>query len=142
MSGWDTSAVTNMFGMFSGASAFNQDISQWQTSNVTDMFYVLWCLMPSIKIQPMENLQCDDMSMFYQAFNQDISKWVTSKVTDMSGMFYGASAFNQDISNWTSSVTEYVCNVFWCLSLQSRYQPMGHLRCDEYGKNVRERRGL
>ncbi|WP_371832637.1 BspA family leucine-rich repeat surface protein [Planktomarina sp.] len=77
------------------------------------------------------------------AFNQDISKWQTSKVTRMDYMFAGATAFNQDLSKWkTSNVTRYGANVFWCHSLQSRYQPMGHLRCDEYGKNVRERRGL
>ncbi len=60
MKNWDTSLVTNMFAMFAmfamfdSASASNQDISQWDTSNVTDMG-----------------------SMFYgaSAFNQDISQW-------------------------------------------------------------------
>ena len=35
--GWDVSNVTDMRGMFSGASSFNQDISGWDVSKVTDM---------------------------------------------------------------------------------------------------------
>ena len=56
--------------MFYSAYKFNQDISNWDVSNVTDM-----------------------RSMFYvaQSFNQDIGSWNTSNVTDMSYMFYDAS---------------------------------------------------
>jgi surface protein len=36
ISGWDTSSVTWMSGMFQHASAFNADISGWDTSSVTD----------------------------------------------------------------------------------------------------------
>jgi len=31
---WDTSNVTNIRGMFLGAKKFNQDISKWNTSKV------------------------------------------------------------------------------------------------------------
>ena len=37
LSKWDVSAVTNMGNMFSYASAFNQDLSKWDVSAVTDM---------------------------------------------------------------------------------------------------------
>ena len=42
ISSWDVSNVTNMFGMFYMCKSFNQDISNWDVSNVTnmkDMFY-------------------------------------------------------------------------------------------------------
>ena len=81
----DLSSVTDMYWMFASASAFNQDIENWNTANVTDM-----CV------------------MFYSAsaFNQDIGNWNTANVTNMSLMFYSASAFNQDIGNWnTANVT-------------------------------------
>ena len=83
---WDTSNVTNMSCMFNEATAFNQPIGNWDTSKVTDM-----------------------ASMFEEAkvFNQPIGNWDTSKVTKMSYMFSGASTFNQPISKWdTSNVTE------------------------------------
>jgi len=88
ISGWDTSKVTNMRAMFHGASAFNQDISGWNTSNVTNMEYMF-----------------QDAS----AFNQDISGWRTSKVTNMEYMFYGAIAFDQPgIRSWNvSSIVVY-----------------------------------
>jgi surface protein len=82
LSNWNVSNVTNMSQMFYGAIAFNQDISNWNVSNVTDMSF---------------------MFGLATAFNQDISKWDVSKVTRMYAMFYRASAFNQDISTWNVS---------------------------------------
>ena len=79
---WNTSNVTNMYGMFRGASSFNQPIGNWNTSKVTDMMYMF-----------------DGAS----SFNQPIGNWNTSNVTNMYGMFSGASSFNQPIGNWDTS---------------------------------------
>jgi surface protein len=84
ISKWDTKNITDMSGMFVGATSFNQDIGSWNTSSVTDM-----------------------SGMFDNAtsFNQDIGSWDTSSVTSMSGMFASATSFNQDLNSWdTSSV--------------------------------------
>ncbi|WP_231952081.1 BspA family leucine-rich repeat surface protein [Ichthyobacterium seriolicida] len=78
--------ITNMSRMFSGATSFNGDISNWDVSKVTDM---------------------SEMFSNAESFNSDISNWDVSKVTNMSGMFSSATSFNRDISNWdVSKVTD------------------------------------
>ena len=79
ISSWDMSNVTNTDRMFQGVSSFNQDIGFWNTSN----FY-------------------DVSGMFDSAsnFNRDIGNWNTSNVVNMSSMFNYASSFNQDLTGW------------------------------------------
>lgn len=85
ISSWDVSNVTNMKAMFYGAKSFNQDISNWDVSKVEDMQY---------------------MFSSAESFNQDINNWDVSNVTNMSGIFSGAKSFNYDIGNWdVSNVT-------------------------------------
>ena len=76
-----------MSNMFSDADSFNQDISSWNVSRVTDM-----------------------RNMFANAdnFNQDISSWNVSRVTDISYMFSEADSFNQDISIWVNYISENI----------------------------------
>ena len=82
---WDMSNVTSMQSMFYGASAFNQNIGSWNTSNV---------------------ITIDAMFGGASAFNKNIGEWNVSNVTSMVFMFGGASAFNQNIGSWnTSNVT-------------------------------------
>jgi surface protein len=89
---WDVSNVTTMHSMFNGASKFNQDIGNWNISNVTNM-----------------------NGMFYGAskFNQDIGNWNISNVTNMNWMFSEASKFNQDIDNWNVSNVITMAGLFY-----------------------------
>jgi len=76
---------------FSLAESFNQNITQWDTSNVEGM-----------------------LGMFLGAsiFNQDISKWNISKVKDMSQMFQFARTFNKDLEEWHVSTEINTTDMF------------------------------
>lgn len=87
ISHWDTSNVTSMYAMFNKFLLFNQDISNWDVGSVTIMVGTF---------------------SYAAAFNSDIGAWDVSKVTRMENMFGPSydTAFNQDISNWdVSNVT-------------------------------------
>ena len=88
-----TSLMTDMSGLFSGEEAFNQDISNWDVSNVNDM-----------------------NSMFKNAvsFNQPIGVWDVSNVTRMDFMFSGATTFNQPIGTWDVSKVNSMKAMFSC----------------------------
>ena len=124
----DTSKVTDMSYMFSGATSFNQPIGNWDTSNVTDMSY-MFDGAESFN-QPIGNWDTSrvtDMSYMFCAaysFNQPIGNWDTSNVTDMSGMFHGAESFNQPIGNWDTSNVTHMSGMFsWAESFN---QPIGN----------------
>jgi surface protein len=68
-----------MSGMFYKGGLFNQDISSWDVSSVSNMYL---------------------MFIGANTFNQDIGNWDVSNVTDMKQMFAGAYAFNQDLTKW------------------------------------------
>ena len=91
---WDVSKVTDMsfmFGAFNGTTAFNQDIGRWDVSNVTDM---------------------GTMFQNATAFNQDIGSWDVSQVTNMTSMFNDAASFNQDIGSWDVSKVTNMPSMF------------------------------
>ncbi len=108
---WDTRNVTNMSQLFLNNRVFNQSLNRWDTSNVSNMnsmFYYATAFDQNISSWDTSNVT-DMVLMFYNAtsFNQDISNWNTSNVTNMSRMFNSASSFDQDISGWnTGNVTD------------------------------------
>ena len=108
---WNTSNVTNMGGMFFDAISFNQNIGSWNTAAVTNM-----------------NQMFDMATYFNNGGNSNINNWDTSSVTNMDGMFAYAKAFNQDIGNWNTSSVNTMGGMFsgasafnqnltgWCVS--------------------------
>ena len=90
MGGWDTSTITDMHGTFAGSS-FNQNINNWDVSNVT-RFGVGF-----------------NRGMFASSqFNQPLSNWDVSSCTQFSEMFENNTVFNQDLSNWTFNTSSNV----------------------------------
>ncbi len=107
---WNTSAVTNMAGMFFSNTAFNQSIGTWNTSAVTNMSQLFFGASSfNQQIGTWNTSAVTTMQQMFQgatSFNQDISSWNTSSVTTMQVMFSGATSFNQSIGTWNiSSVT-------------------------------------
>ncbi len=104
---WDTSNVEDMSGMFDSADAFNQPIGEWDTSKVTDMtgmFYDADEFDQPIGEWDTSNVEYMTFMFFKaNAFNEPIGGWNTSNVTDMKGMFHGADAFNRPIGEWDTS---------------------------------------
>ena len=102
--------VTDMAGIFDDATAFNQDISSWNVSSVTNM----------------SNKCLQDAT----AFDQDISSWDVSSVTDMGNMFNGVtlSTANYDalLRGWStltlqSDVTFHGGNSTYCNAVAKGY---------------------
>ena len=74
-----------MFAMFYGCTNLNQDLTNFDTSNVTNMGL---------------------MFAYSTNFNGNVSNFNTSSVENMYAMFYSCTNFNQDISNFNiESVT-------------------------------------
>jgi hypothetical protein len=91
ISDWDTSLVTDMSGLFSSKTEFNDDISRWNVENVVTMY-----------------------RMFYKAgkFNQNINRWKVSSVRNMASMFLEAIDFNMPLNDWDVSNVEDMTLMF------------------------------
>lgn|GEM_PF-5688885 len=113
---WDTSNVTDMSSAFSDKTSFNEDIGGWDTSNVTNMERTfLNASAFNQNISGWNTAKVEHMGdMFYNAtaFNQNIGSWDTGLVLYMQSMFYNATNFDQDISLWNTITVEYMGNMF------------------------------
>ena len=102
--GWDTSKVTNMAGMFTGCAYLTSiDVSGFDTSNVTDMHKMFG-----------SNLDVLDIPLINMAFiNIDVSGWDTSNVINMTMMFSGCGKLNNiDVSGFDTSKVTYMGAMF------------------------------
>ncbi len=115
ISSWDVSNVTDMSDMFYGAKSFNQNIGAWDVSNVTDMSKMFWgaeVFNQDIGDWDVNNVKYMEYMFYWQTnFNQDIGAWDVSNVTHMGGMF-GVGNFNQDISSWDVSNVKSMRQMF------------------------------
>jgi surface protein len=101
--------------MFRLAGSFNQNISNWNVSNVTSL-----------------------NETFSQAtsFNQDISNWNVSSVTNLNSAFYGSSNFNQDLTDWcVTNITSEPSSFSSSSALTNENKPIWGT-CPDYNINV------
>ncbi|EAC8464481.1 BspA family leucine-rich repeat surface protein [Listeria monocytogenes] len=111
LSNLDTSQVTDMNNMFFLCKATSLDVSNFDTSNVTNMeFMFQQTAATSIDMSNFDTSNVTNMRYMFQGspvISLDVSNFDTSNVTDMSGMFYGSPATSLDLSNFdTSNVTD------------------------------------
>ena len=87
---WDVSSVTNMMEMFYEVPNFNTDLSAWDVSNVINMASIFQ-LAANFNNGESGNTRSNPLN------------WTTTKVTNMSGMF-NQTSFNQELgSNFTTN---------------------------------------
>jgi surface protein len=116
ISNWDVSNVNNMISMFQDAESFNQPIGDWDVSNVTRMEFMFYGA--NSFNQPIGTWDVSNVnglnSMFQNAksFNQPIGDWDVSNATRMEFMFSGANSFNQPIGTWDVSKVNSMTAMF------------------------------
>ena len=104
VSNWDTSNVTNMSYMFSGCTYLTSiDVSKWNTSNVTDMTYMFGSILSDY-----------GGPNNYLVFNNiNLNNINTSNVTNMSYMFCGCNKLTDiDVSGFDTSKVAYMGGIF------------------------------
>ena len=116
ISAWDVSSVTNMEAIFANTSKFNQPLNNWNVSNVKNMKYMFnEAKSFNQSLDTWDVSKVTNMSeMFHGAkvFNESIGKWNVSKVTNMSEMFLSCYHFNKPINNWNVSNVKNMGNMF------------------------------
>lgn len=114
---WDTSGATDMSDLFNcnragvrtdACTAFNANISAWQTAGVT-------------------NLE----RAFKNAakFNQPLGPWQTAAVTSMRGLFDGAAAFDQGVNMWSTAKVVDIGTMFSGAEAFDQVKPSPSFAC-------------
>jgi hypothetical protein len=85
LEGWDVGAVTDMKGMFHGATAFNQPLGAWNVQRVTHM----------------NSLFCE-----CRFFNQDLQSWDMRSVHSLDHMFETTASFTCIPVRWNLNLSD------------------------------------
>jgi len=137
---WRTTSgvTTNMQSMFNNASVFNQDISGWDTSKVTNMNSMFMLAVKfnngdlstgagskPLGLNTSNVTNFSNMFLNARAFNQSVASFDVSKATDVSGMFDSASGlgkFNNGLSSGQTGNLNFTFNPSSLLSFASMFR--------------------
>ena len=114
---FDTSKVTDMSYMFYDSSATTLDVSTFDTSNVTDMSYMFYSsVATTLDVSAFDTSNVINMSSMFgysKATILDVSNFDTSNVTNMSRMFYFSKATTLDVSTFDTSNVTNMSSIFY-----------------------------
>jgi len=116
LSGWDTSNVVHMSGMFYRSDFDNDSIANWNVESVTYMrrMFAYSRFNSSLAGWNTASLAyINGMFLASNVFNQPLNHFDTSKVVDMSECFASTKVFNQDLSNWDLSSVDTTEEMFY-----------------------------
>jgi len=136
----DTSKVNTMRGMFLNACSLETvDVSDWDTSNVTDMSYMFASTISkkemsftSLDVGKWDTSNVTAMNRMFQLCvslkELDVDEWNTGNVVSFSGMFQRCRSLSTlDVSNWdTKNVTD-MSFMFHCENM-----PLGSIDVSEW----------
>ncbi|MGN1026830.1 MAG: BspA family leucine-rich repeat surface protein [Faecousia sp.] len=128
VSGWNTSSVCDMSGMFTGCKTLEQlDVSAWDLSSVTDLGGT-FAGCEKLEYLDVSNWNLSAVTNMWGTFcncyslkTLDVSNWDTSKVTSMMRLFSFCQTLEElDVANWdTSSVTDMGCVFEFCENVRA-----------------------
>ncbi|CAB9502845.1 (Lipo)protein [Seminavis robusta] len=114
---WDTSKVTTMARMFRSASTFDGDLTNFDTSSVTDISFMAHraTMFQGRGLASWDTSRIQFTSdAFSRAtnFNEPIQSWNTSSIVSFQNTFRQAVSFNQDLSSWNVASVMTFHNMF------------------------------
>lgn len=116
---------------FANNAVFDQDLSTWDTSNITDLTGLFYNS-PFCTGRGIENWNTSKVTslsdLAYQAakFNAAIGDWDVSKVTNFNRVFNNAYVFNQPLTNWNTISMTQASSMFNGAAVFN--QPLNHLK--------------
>ena len=119
---WDTSKVKNMAFMFSGCAKLDKPLVLNTSGVIVMVFMFNECVSFNQELTSFDTRNVTAMdNMFYRcaAFDQDL-EWDTSSVTTMASMFSHCAAFNREL-RWDTSNVKSMSNMFErCAALEHK----------------------
>jgi len=112
---WDVSGLTDFSQIFFNNSTFNQDISSWVVSNVTNMVSMFLGGTFNQRIDNWDVSSVEFMTSMFglnTVYNQPLNAWTLTSLTNTSDMFRGASSFSRNINSWSMNLVTDTSGMF------------------------------